>query len=119
VLVTTTLLPAILGGIGPRIDWPRLRHEHTASRPWSAWGRLVVRYRAFRSVLLPAKAVAFLFRLLPRPLAKIFPAQPAGIPDQPPPARRPRTKCPLAHRPGIESKLAANDLRLSVRSLAA
>jgi RND superfamily putative drug exporter len=45
VLVTTTLLPAILGGIGPRIDWPRLRHEGTASRPWLAWGRLVVRYR--------------------------------------------------------------------------
>jgi putative drug exporter of the RND superfamily len=46
VLVTTTLLPAILGGVGPRIDWPRLRHESTASRPWLAWGRLVVRYRA-------------------------------------------------------------------------
>jgi RND superfamily putative drug exporter len=45
VLVTTTLLPAILGGIGPRIDWPRLRHEGAASRPWLAWGRLVVRYR--------------------------------------------------------------------------
>src|SRR5262249_40979822 len=42
VLVTTTLLPAILGGVGPRIDWPRLRHENTASRPWLAWGRLVV-----------------------------------------------------------------------------
>ena len=36
VLVTMTLLPAILGGIGPRIDWPRLRHENTASRPWLA-----------------------------------------------------------------------------------
>jgi putative drug exporter of the RND superfamily len=46
VLVTTTLLPAILGGVGPRIDWPRLRHENTASRPWLAWGRLVVRHRA-------------------------------------------------------------------------
>src|SRR5262245_42922140 len=32
VLVTTTLLPAILGGVGPRIDWPRLRHENAASR---------------------------------------------------------------------------------------
>jgi RND superfamily putative drug exporter len=46
VLVTITLLPAILGGVGPRIDWPRLRHESTASRPWLAWGRLVVRHRA-------------------------------------------------------------------------
>ena len=34
VVVTTTLLPAILGGIGPRIDWPRLRRESSASRPW-------------------------------------------------------------------------------------
>jgi RND superfamily putative drug exporter len=46
VAVTTTLLPAILGGIGPRIDWPRLRQESSASRPWLAWGRLVVRHRA-------------------------------------------------------------------------
>jgi RND superfamily putative drug exporter len=46
VAVTTTLLPAILGGIGPRIDWPRLRREDSASRPWLAWGRLVVRHRA-------------------------------------------------------------------------
>jgi putative drug exporter of the RND superfamily len=45
VLVTTTLLPAILGGVGPRIDWPRRRRENTVSRPWLAWGRLVVRYR--------------------------------------------------------------------------
>jgi putative drug exporter of the RND superfamily len=46
VAVTTTLLPAILGGIGPRIDWPRLRRESSASRPWLAWGQLVVRHRA-------------------------------------------------------------------------
>jgi RND superfamily putative drug exporter len=45
VLVTTTLLPAILGGVGPRIDWPRRRRENTVSRPWLVWGRLVVRYR--------------------------------------------------------------------------
>src|SRR5207302_9331151 len=45
VLVTTTMLPAILGGVGPRIDWPRRRRDTTASRPWLAWGRLVVRYR--------------------------------------------------------------------------
>jgi len=45
VLVTATLLPAILGGVGPRIDWPRRRRDTTASRPWLAWGRLVVRYR--------------------------------------------------------------------------
>ena len=27
VLVTLTLTPAILGGIGPRVDWPKIRHE--------------------------------------------------------------------------------------------
>src|SRR5439155_5677471 len=41
--VSLTLLPAILGGIGPRIDWPRIRREDRASRVWSAWARLVVR----------------------------------------------------------------------------
>jgi RND superfamily putative drug exporter len=44
-LVTLTLLPALLGGIGPRIDWPRIRHDDRASRGWTAWGRLVVRRR--------------------------------------------------------------------------
>jgi RND superfamily putative drug exporter len=43
VAVSLTLLPAILGGIGPRIDWPRLRREDRASRVWSAWARFVVR----------------------------------------------------------------------------
>jgi putative drug exporter of the RND superfamily len=37
VLTTLTLTPAILGGIGPRVDWPKIRHENTASRSWSAW----------------------------------------------------------------------------------
>jgi putative drug exporter of the RND superfamily len=44
-LVTLTLLPALLGGIGPRIDWPRLRHDDHASRGWTRWARLVVRRR--------------------------------------------------------------------------
>jgi RND superfamily putative drug exporter len=51
VLVTTTLLPAILGGVGPRIDWPRRRRDTAASRPWLAWGRLVVRYRGVAATL--------------------------------------------------------------------
>jgi RND superfamily putative drug exporter len=59
-LVTTTLLPAVLGGIGPRIDWPRLRQESTASRPWLALGRLVVRYRTVAA----AAAVAALALLI-------------------------------------------------------
>jgi RND superfamily putative drug exporter len=45
VLVTLTLLPALLAGVGPRMDWPRLRHEAQASKPWVAWGRGVVRHR--------------------------------------------------------------------------
>jgi len=43
VAVSLTLLPAVLGLVGPRADWPRLRHEAHASRAWSAWARLVVR----------------------------------------------------------------------------
>ena len=46
VAVVLTLLPAILGGIGPRVDWPRIRKEDTASRAWSAWARLIVRRRS-------------------------------------------------------------------------
>jgi RND superfamily putative drug exporter len=43
--VILTLLPALLGSIGPRVDWPRIRHEGRASRAWTAWARLVVRWR--------------------------------------------------------------------------
>ena len=45
IAVVLTLLPAILGGIGPRVDWPRLRHEKQASRAWSRWAALIVRRR--------------------------------------------------------------------------
>jgi putative drug exporter of the RND superfamily len=44
-VVVLTLLPAILGGIGPRVDWPRIRHESSASRGWSAWARGITRRR--------------------------------------------------------------------------
>jgi putative drug exporter of the RND superfamily len=43
--VVLTLLPALLGGIGPRVDWPKIRHENNASRAWSGWARLIVRRR--------------------------------------------------------------------------
>ena len=43
--VVLTLLPALLGGIGPRVDWPRIRHEERASRGWTLWARAVVRWR--------------------------------------------------------------------------
>ncbi len=51
VAVSLTLLPALLGGIGPRVDWPRLRHEARASRPWTAWGRIVVRRKWLATAL--------------------------------------------------------------------
>jgi RND superfamily putative drug exporter len=44
-VVILTLLPALLGGVGPRVDWPRIRHEGEPSRAWTAWARLVVRWR--------------------------------------------------------------------------
>jgi RND superfamily putative drug exporter len=44
-IVVLTLLPALLGGIGPRADWPRIRHEANASRTWTKWARLVVKQR--------------------------------------------------------------------------
>jgi putative drug exporter of the RND superfamily len=40
-----TLLPALLSSVGPRVDYPRLRHEGKASRGWSAWARLIVGHR--------------------------------------------------------------------------
>ncbi len=52
VLAVLSLLPALLGGIGPRLDWPRIRHENHASRAWSGWARFVVRFKA------PVAAVA-------------------------------------------------------------
>jgi putative drug exporter of the RND superfamily len=45
ILVVTTLLPALLGGIGPRADWPRVRKEAHASRAWSAWAAQVTKHR--------------------------------------------------------------------------
>jgi len=50
VMVTLTLLPALLGGIGRRIDWPRLRHEERTARGWSAWARGIVRHRTAATV---------------------------------------------------------------------
>ncbi|MCA1719844.1 MAG: MMPL family transporter, partial [Actinobacteria bacterium] len=43
--VVLTLLPVVLGSIGPKVDWPRIRHESAASRGWSAWARLISNHR--------------------------------------------------------------------------
>ncbi len=45
VAVTLTLVPAILAGIGPRLEWPRLRQEARPSRGWTVWGTVIVRQR--------------------------------------------------------------------------
>ena len=60
VAAVLTLLPALLSAIGPRVDYPRLRHEGTASRGWSAWARLVVGHR----VAATAAAVVLLSMLI-------------------------------------------------------
>ena len=46
-----TLLPALLSSVGPRVDYPRIRKEGTASRGWSAWARLVIRHRAIAATV--------------------------------------------------------------------
>jgi RND superfamily putative drug exporter len=45
VAVALTLLPVILATIGPRLDWPRIRTDNTASRGWTAWARFTARHR--------------------------------------------------------------------------
>jgi putative drug exporter of the RND superfamily len=45
VAVAVTLLPVVLATVGPKLDWPPNRRDAQASRRWSAWARLVVRYR--------------------------------------------------------------------------
>jgi RND superfamily putative drug exporter len=45
VAVVLTLLPALLSSIGPRVDWPRIRHEGHLARGWSAWARGIVHRR--------------------------------------------------------------------------
>jgi putative drug exporter of the RND superfamily len=64
VLTTLTLTPAILGGIGPRVDWPKIRHENRPSRSWSAWASGIVRRKYLAAglafVALGALFVSFL-----------------------------------------------------------
>ena len=43
VAVVLTLLPAILASVGPRVDWPRIRHEASASRGWTTWAKAIVK----------------------------------------------------------------------------
>jgi RND superfamily putative drug exporter len=60
VAVVLTLLPALLSKIGPKVDWPRIRHEGKAARGWTAWARGIVK----RRWLATAGAVAILAVLI-------------------------------------------------------
>ncbi len=73
VAVALTLLPAILASVGPRLDWPRLRHDDSASRAWTGWARLVVRHRGLAAGLALAVLVA-----LAIPALRLFPGDPAA-----------------------------------------
>ncbi len=50
VAVALTLLPVMLATVGPRLDWPRVRTENTASRGWSAWARFTARHRGLAAL---------------------------------------------------------------------
>jgi RND superfamily putative drug exporter len=63
VAVVLTLLPALLSKVGPRVDWPRIRHDAVAARGWSAWARLIVRRR-----WIAAAAAAIVLGLLIAPV---------------------------------------------------
>jgi len=47
VLVAMTLLPVVLSKLGPRLDWPHVRNDESASRSWTGWANVVVRVRWF------------------------------------------------------------------------
>ena len=64
VLVAVTLLPVILATVGPRLDWPRLRTERTASRLFTAWARGVYRHRWVAAVAGLAVIVALMLPAL-------------------------------------------------------
>ena len=53
VVVATTMLPALLATIGPRLDWPHRRGAPSAhpSGAWAAWARGVVRHRVLAALL--------------------------------------------------------------------
>jgi RND superfamily putative drug exporter len=44
VAVVLTLLPALLVRVGPRMDWPRIRTEASASKGWTSWTAMVSRH---------------------------------------------------------------------------
>jgi RND superfamily putative drug exporter len=71
ILVAITLLPVILATIGPRLDWPRIRHEDRASRFWTGWGELVVRHRGIATIAALAVLIALII-----PATHLYPGDP-------------------------------------------
>ncbi|NUS72112.1 MAG: MMPL family transporter [Corynebacteriales bacterium] len=68
VLVSLTLLPALLATIGDKLDWPRLRKEQKPSRIWTKWAHGVVRRPALATLaalalLAPLIVAAFTMQL--------------------------------------------------------
>ncbi len=67
--VVLTMLPALLGArfrgreLGVAVDWPKIRHESSASRAWRAWGALVVRHRWIAAGAATAVLVALIVPL--------------------------------------------------------
>ena len=89
--VVLTLVPALLGSIGPRVDWPRIRHENRASKAWSAWARLVLR----RKWIAAATGLVLLGLLI----APVFGIK-VGVP---------RTEALAKHGPAVEALAVLHD----------
>jgi RND superfamily putative drug exporter len=51
VSVAITLLPVVLGTIGPRLDRRHTHREDRPSRAWTAWSQIVVRHRVGAAVV--------------------------------------------------------------------
>ncbi len=60
VLTTLTLTPAILGSIGPKVDWPKVRQENQASKAWTSWTKRVVKNRLVAATVGVAVMGAFI-----------------------------------------------------------
>ncbi len=58
VALANTLLPVVLATVGPRLDWPRSTRDHSASRAWSAWARIIVRHRYLAAIASTAVLAA-------------------------------------------------------------
>jgi len=60
VMATLSLTPVVLSSIGPKVDWPKIRHENMASRGWSRWAALVVKRRWLSAIVALAALGALL-----------------------------------------------------------